>query len=114
MTASSLTPPAKKALKAFHAGQVGSDTIETYLQKGWSLANCCKACERLVEWTPPELVQRFGDRTRLRIAAVIERLACTGGSGCGSREIAVFPHLYDLAWRWPPPRRATCDPPAKA
>ena len=54
---STLKPPPKRALQNFHAGQVGDDTVATYLAKGWSLAICCKTCERLVEWTPPDLVQ---------------------------------------------------------
>lgn len=99
---STLQPPPRKALLAFHAGQVGGDTITTYLERGWSLAIGCKACARLVEWTPDALLQRFGDRPQLRIAALIERLACGGEDGCGSREIAVFPHLYDGPWTWPP------------
>lgn len=104
-----------KALRAFHVGQVGDDTVETFLRKGWSLAICCKACERLVEWTPPELARRFGDRIGLRIAALVERLSCTGDGGCGSREIAVFPHRYDAEWRWNgPPSGAPCDRPPTA
>jgi len=98
---STLRPPPKAALQRFHVGQVGDDTIGGYLAKGWSLAICCKACARLVEWTPPELDRRFGGRPHLRIAAVVERLACLGDGSCGSREVAVFPHLYDGVW--PPP-----------
>lgn len=101
--ASTLKRPPKKAVQAFHAGQVGDDTVATYLRKGWSLGICCKSCERLVEWTPPDLAERFGDRLQVRIAALVERLACSGADGCGSREIAVFPHLYDGAWRWDDP-----------
>jgi len=99
---STLKPPPKSALDRFHVGQVGEDTVETYLAKGWSLAICCKACTRLVEWTPPELAERFGDRTGVRIAAIAERLSCAGDEGCGSREVAVFPHLYDDPWTWAP------------
>lgn len=98
---STLKAPPKKAVQAFHVGQVGDDTVADYLAKGWSLAICCKACERLVEWTPPELARRFGDRPQVRIAAVIARLACAGETGCGSKEIAAFPHLYDGRWIWP-------------
>lgn len=101
MTGSQLKPPPRKALQAFHVGQIGADTVGTYLQKGWSLAICCKGCERLVEWTPPDLARRYGDRPALRIADVAERLTCSGEQGCGSREIAVFPHPYDGPWSWP-------------
>lgn len=95
---STLKAPPKKALQAFRVGQVGRDTISTYLENGWSLAICCKDCERLVEWTPPELAQRFRDRRGVLIADLVERLACAGEGGCGSHEIAVFPHLYDQVW----------------
>lgn len=95
---STLKPPPKRALQAFQVGQVGDDTVGDYLAKGWSLAICCKACERLVEWTPPELARRYGDRPKVRIAAIAERLSCAGEAGCGSKEIAVFPHAYDGTW----------------
>lgn len=93
--ASTLKAPPKAALRNFHAGQVGTDTIATYLEKQWSLAICCKACERLVEWTPPQLIARFRGREAVRVAALAPRLACKGDGGCGSDEVAVFPHLYD-------------------
>jgi hypothetical protein len=93
--ASTLTPPPKKALKAFHPGQVGDDTVETYLRKGWSLAICCKACERLVEWTPADLRARFAEPASIRISTLVTRLRCQGEGGCGSDEIAVFPHFWD-------------------
>lgn len=48
---STLKPPPKKALQAFHVGQVGADSVGDDLAKGWSLAICCKARARLVEWT---------------------------------------------------------------
>lgn len=103
---SNLEPPPKTALRAFHVGQVGTDTVETFLAHGWSLAICCKACERLVEWTPPELQARFQDCPGPRIGDLVARLVCAGEAGCGSREIAVFPHLYDGAWTWPPAEAA--------
>lgn len=95
---STLKAPPKKALQTFHVGQVGRDAVADYLGKGWSLAICCKACERLVEWTPPELARRFGDGAQVRISVLVERLACAGDDGCGAREIAVFPHLFDGKW----------------
>ena len=107
MTSTLKRPPAR-AVKAFHAGQVGEDTISTFLTRGYSLAICCKACPRMVEWTPPDLARRFGDRLGLRIADLVPRLACAGEGGCGSREIAVFPHLYDGEWAWTP--KAACPP----
>ena len=100
---STLTRPAPHLLKRFHLGQVGNDTIETFLTKGYSLAICCRDCPRLTEWTPPDLVEKFGDRTKLRIADLGARFICTGEGGCGSHDIAVFPHLYDGPWSWAPP-----------
>lgn len=101
--ASTLKMPPKKALDRFHLGQVGDDTIETFLENGFSLAICCRDCKRLTEWTPPELARRFGAKLKLRVADLCERLVCTGDEGCGSHDIAVFPHLYDdAAWRWTP------------
>ena len=88
-------PPPKAALQRFHVGQVGDDTIATYLAKGWSLAICCKACARLVEWTPPKLREMLGAPEAVRLADLVPRLACKGEGGCGSDEVAVFPHLYD-------------------
>lgn len=95
--ASTLRRPPAKAVQAFHVGQVGADTVGDYLAKGWSLAICCKACPRLIEWTSPDLARRFGERPGLRIADLVPRLTCAGEDGCGSNEIAVFPHLYDGA-----------------
>ena len=56
-----------------------------------------------MEWTPPDLEARFGGTLQLRIADLVPKLACTGEGGCGSRDIAVFPHFYDGPWRWPRP-----------
>ncbi len=97
-----LKRPAAKLLERFHVGQIGDDTVRTYLEKGFSLAIACKDCPRLIEWTPPELQRRFGDRLDLKIADIAERLACTGDGGCGSHDVAVFPHGYDGDWAWLP------------
>ena len=99
---STLERPSDKLLRQFHIGQIGNDTVRTFLQKGWSLAICCRSCPRLIEWTPPDLQERFGDRLDLRIADLAGRLACSGDEGCGSRGVAVFPHLYDGVWEWQP------------
>jgi hypothetical protein len=97
---STLERPAERLLKTFKISQVGNDTIRTYLQRGFSLAICCRDCPRVIEWTPPELERRFGARLDLRIADLAERLSCSGPGGCGKKDVAVFPHLYDLPWRW--------------
>ncbi len=102
---STLERPAAKLISHFHIGQVGRDTVRLYLENGYSLAICCRDCPRLVEWTPSELQRRFGERLDLRISDLVPRLACTGDDGCGSRSIAVFPHLYDGQWSWPPADR---------
>ncbi len=97
---STLKRPPAKLLERYHHGQIGGDTIRVYLTKGYSLAICCRACLRLVEWRPPELLRRFGAKLDLPIARLGERLSCTVEGGCGSHDIAVFPHLYDQAWTW--------------
>lgn len=94
-------------VQSFHLGQVEDDTIGSYLAEGYSLAICRKDCPRLIEWTPPELERRFGHLLDLRIADVAARLTCAGEGGCGSRDIAVFPHFYDGAWTWPPAAEPT-------
>ena len=58
---SSLKRPPKKHLQHFDLAKIDrGDTIRTYLERGYSLAICCKDCPRLVEWTPPELEKRYG------------------------------------------------------
>jgi hypothetical protein len=103
MGRSTLKRPPQKLIDRFHVGQVGNDTIGEYLEKGWSLVICCQACPKLAEWTPPELVKRFVDNQRLQIADLVPHLVCKGVGGCGSKDIAVFPHAYDGDWAWPPP-----------
>jgi hypothetical protein len=100
---STLERPATRLLKHFKLEQVGDDTVRKYLREGFSLAICCRDCPRLIEWTPPELQRRFGDRLDLRIADLASRLSCRGEGGCGAKAVAVFPHLYDLPWTWTPP-----------
>jgi hypothetical protein len=100
---STLERPPERLIRRFHVGQVGDDTIQTFLTKGFSLAICCQDCPRTTEWTPPELERRFGDKLHLRIADLVPRLACAGEDGCGSHHVAVFPHLYDGEWSWTPP-----------
>ena len=99
---STLQRPSAKAIASFRVGMVGADTVRTFLTKGYSLAIFCKDCPRMVEWTPPSLLQRFGDRLDLRIADLVPRLSCSGADGCGAKEVAVGPHLYDGDWTWPP------------
>lgn len=100
---STLKRPREQLIRRFHLGQVGNDTVRTFLMKGYSLAICCKDCPRCLEWTPEDLVKKFGDRSHVRIADIAARLSCSGEEGCGSKEIAVFPHLYDGPWSWTPP-----------
>ena len=88
--ASTLERPADRLLKTFTVAQVGNDTVRTDLQRGFSLAICCRDCPRLIEWTPPDLQERFGGRLDLRIADLAKRLSCTGDGGCGAKDVAVF------------------------
>lgn len=99
---STLRRPSVEELKRYRYSDAGRDTVRTFLTQGYSLAICCRACPRLSEWTPPELLRRFGSRLDVRIGDIAQRLSCTGEGGCGSKDIAVFPHLYDLPWTWPP------------
>ena len=92
-----------RVLRSFSIGQIGTAPVRTYLRNGYSLAICCRDCPRLIEWTPPEMEAKFGHRLDLRIADIAARLSCTGESGCGAHDVAVFPHLYDLPWKWTPP-----------
>lgn len=100
---STLRRPSADELKRYRYSDAGRDTVRTFLTQAYSLAICCRACPRLSEWTPPDLLQRFGSKLDVRIADIAQRLSCTGDGGCGSKDIAVFPHLYDLPWTWPPP-----------
>jgi hypothetical protein len=102
---STLKRPADALIRRFHLGQVGTDTVETFLTKGYSLALCCRQCPRLIEWTPQDLLEKFGERTQVKIADIAARLSCAGDEGCGSKDVAVFPHLYDGPWSWTPPKR---------
>jgi hypothetical protein len=98
---STLKRPTKKQLASFTVTGIGNDSVEDYLKSGFSLAICCRDCLRLLEWTPPELQRRFGDRLGLKIADIALRLSCAGEGGCGSHDVAVFPHLYEGRWSWP-------------
>jgi hypothetical protein len=89
-------------IRRFAIWQVRDRTIRAYLEKGFSLAICCRDCPRTIEWAPPELLRRFETRLELPLKDLVPRLSCTGEGGCGSHDIAVFPHLYDGAWTWPP------------
>ncbi|MBV9511959.1 MAG: hypothetical protein JO303_16925 [Caulobacteraceae bacterium] len=94
-------PPAK-LISRFGVWQVKDHTIRTYLEKGYSLGICCKDCPRTIEWTPPELLKRFETNLDLPLKTLAPRLSCSGDEGCGSHDVAVFPHLYDGPWSWPP------------
>ena len=94
--------PAAKLISRFGVWQVKDHTIRTYLENGWSLGICCRSCPRTIEWTPPELQRRFENQLDLQLKRLVPRLSCTGEEGCGSQDVAVFPHLYDHPWSWSP------------
>jgi hypothetical protein len=102
-TPSRIERPSAKDLSRYRAdiAVMRADTVRTFLTNGWSLAVCCCDCPRLVEWTPPELLEKFGERLDLSIADIARRIACTGAEGCGSKNVAVFPWPYALDWKWP-------------
>ena len=97
---STIQRPSTKELSRFSLRDIRDDKIRDYLEKGWSLGICCQDCPRLVEWTPFDLQQRFGERPDTRIVEIAKRLSCAGEGGCGSKKIAVFPHCYDGRWTW--------------
>jgi hypothetical protein len=101
-TRSTLERPEERLIQKFDVWQVKDRTIRSFLAKGFSLAICCKQCPRMIEWTPPELLAKFEGKLDLQLADLVPRLSCTGEEGCGSKEVAVFPHLYDGEWAWPP------------
>ena len=94
--------PDETLISRFALWQVRDRTIRNYLEKGFSLGICCRNCPRTIEWTPPELLRRFANQLDLPLKMLVPRLTCTGDEGCGSNDIAVFPHLYDGSWSWPP------------
>ena len=106
-----LKRPDEALIRKFQLRHLGDRTISYHLEKGYSLAICCRDCPRLIAWTPPELLQRFETRLDLKLTDLVPRLACTGEGGCGSHYIAVFPYLYDGDWRWPPAEK---PPPVQA
>ena len=99
---STIQRPPAKLISRFGLWQVKDHTIRTYLEKGYSLGICCRECPRTIEWTPPELLRRFENQLDLPLKTLVPRLYCAGEEGCGSHDIAVFPHLYDQPWSWPP------------
>lgn len=99
---STLKRPDQHLIDRFDVWQVKDRTIGCLVAKGFSLAICCKRCPRMIEWTPQDLLDKFATKLDLPLADLVPRLACTGEDGCGSKDVAVFPHLYDGAWRWPP------------
>jgi hypothetical protein len=100
-TRSTIQRPPEKLISRFGLWQLGDRTIRYCLEKGHSLGICCRRCTRMVEWTPPELLHRFGSNLDLPLKVLVPRLVCTG-EDCGSHDLAVFPHFYDLPWTWPP------------
>lgn len=98
---STLERPEERLIQKFDVWQLKDRTVRGLLTKGFSLAICCKHCPRTIEWTPQELLAKFEGKLDLKLADLVPRLACTGQEGCGSKEVAVFPHLYDGEWRWP-------------
>ncbi|HEX4184193.1 MAG TPA: hypothetical protein VHY34_13140 [Caulobacteraceae bacterium] len=79
------------------------ESIRLFLQKGWSLRLQCFDCGRIVEWTPPMLLDQFGGRLDVTLADLAPRATCRG-DGCGSRRIMLHPVNYGAAGHaWSPP-----------
>jgi hypothetical protein len=69
---------------------LGDDKIRRYLEEGWTLAICCRACDRRpVAWTPPELAEKCGHMPDLELVALLDRLSCSRPDGCGSKDVAL-------------------------
>ena len=79
-----------------------TETVEVFLEAGFSLVVCCRACKRLVEMPPPMLAERFAGKFDTNIADIQRRLVCRGNEGCGSSDVVVYPHLYEHPWTWAP------------
>jgi hypothetical protein len=96
--------PTPGELLKWRVWHLKDDTVRYYLAKGFSLVLCCRNCPRMVEWTPPQLFERFGNKLDLRLQNLMPRLSCSRAQGgCGATDIAAIPHLYDaLDWTWPP------------
>jgi hypothetical protein len=50
--------------------------IRIFLQKGWSLRLRCFDCGRIVEWIPPQLLERFAGRFDATRANLAQRAVC--------------------------------------
>jgi hypothetical protein len=94
--------PSQKEIAAFRPSMCGASTVEDHLRNRRSLMIICKSCTRIVEWTPPELIRRFGAMLSLRLADLAPRLSCTGEGGCGCKDVALAQHFYRGDWTWPP------------
>lgn len=99
-----LKPLPKAMLRVFRFDRrMAGDTIQLYLENNCSVAVCCRDCGRLVELTPPDMAERFPDRLGLTMADLMAKLTCNKDhGGCGSRDIAIWPHPYAHKWTWEP------------
>ena len=86
-----LKRPEEKAILSFKAGMVGSDTIGTLLDHGWSLGICCRNCPRTIEKKPEAIRERFGVYRRMKLADLLPKLSCGTEKGCGSTDMVLFP-----------------------
>lgn len=96
LPSTSLKRPDQKLIDKFRPDMVdvaGANTVGALVDKGFSLVICCKACPRMVEWSPADLEEKFADRLGLRLFDLVPRLTCSGPEGCGHKEVAVFPHF---------------------
>lgn len=71
---STMERPDEKLISRFAPWQVRDRTIRNYLEKGFSLGICCRNCPRTIEWTPPELLQRFANWLDLPLTELVPRL----------------------------------------
>lgn len=95
---------AKRADRRFIAvhPMMAADPISLFLEKGWSLRLHCFDCNRELEWTPHQLLERFAGAYGVTLGDLAPRMKCSAET-CGFRRIMLYPVNYGARdWIWPP------------
>lgn len=85
--------PTKKMLDSFRPSMIDNMAVSLLIDRGWSLGICCRHCERLVEWTPDILAEKFAGKEGMGLRAIHGKLECGGDKGCGASDVAIFPYF---------------------
>jgi hypothetical protein len=104
-----LKRPEEKAIRSFKPHMIGSDTIATLLDNGWSLGICCRGCARTIEMKPEAIAARFGAYRALKLVDLLPRLSCGPPKGCGSHDVVIFPWRETAAVKKPRPPNPSSD-----